>query len=501
MSTGIVSTIRSLSSVLLSRAKFARVAGQTFEGKRDLYTELGYKWELTSKDYRQRYERDGVAAAVIEAYPKATWKGHVELIDDEDPTVKTKFEDAWKRFDKRLHFWSILRRADIASGIGRYAVILIGAPGEMSQPLEKLGSLDEVAYLTVFAEDDAAITLWDEDVESERFGQPVTYGLNRAVPDSRRSATERNVHWTRVVHLADNVLDDRVYGMPRLERVWNRLDDLDKLTGGGAESYWLQARPGYQMDVDPSLKLEKGNVEDMEDQITEYEHRLRRWLQTVGVKINPLTATPTSFRNDVDAIISQISAATGIPKRILMGSEAGRLASDQDRQNWFDRVDDRRQNYAESFIVRTFVDKLIELGAEQPIDDEYSIRWSELESTNEKTRIENVGTLADANSKMNGKLILADEIRERFLDLPPFEDVSGIDPLSDLIDDDDDDDDEVNDELNAMDVDDDTRAAMKHKLTIAEKKSLRLLRRRRAVNHGLTSTLRLIDTGTGTRGR
>ena len=36
-----------------------------------------------------------------------------------------------------------------------------------------------------------------------------------------------------------------------------------------------------------------------------------------------------------------ISAETGIPKRILTGSERGELASSQDRDNWFERYPER----------------------------------------------------------------------------------------------------------------------------------------------------------------
>ena len=100
---------RSLVSALLGRFQFLQRAGVTFQGKRDLYEAFGYARELTPKDYRDRYERDGIAARVINCYPRATWREGAYLQEDEDPKTTTEFEQAWEDFDKRLGIWSMLR--------------------------------------------------------------------------------------------------------------------------------------------------------------------------------------------------------------------------------------------------------------------------------------------------------------------------------------------------------------------------------------------------------
>ena len=434
------SRLRVASSMLLSRARFARLAGKTFDDKRDLYKELGYKWDLSSQDFRQRYNRGGVAARIVEAAPKATWRGEIELIEDEGPETETKFEKQWKDFNNRVHVWPILQRADILAGLGRYSIVIIGTGGRLDSPLPSMQSLEDVLYLAPYAEDDANITQWDEDSSSERFGLPIMYSVTRASARASNSVLGRNVHHSRVLHIADNLLDDRVYGQPRLERVWNNLDDLDKISGGGAEAFWLQARPGHQINVDPEVKLGPNAVKNMEDQIDEYEHRMRRWLQTVGMDIKPLSATPVPFKDEIDAILSLISSATGLPKRILAGSEAGNMASEQDRLNWSEKVVDRRNEYAEPFIVRPFVEKLKEAGAFD-IED-YDVRWPEIRDTDDKGRAVVVSMLATANQKFGGMLILPNEIRNKYLNLAPL-DISNV-----IINDDDDDDTDTDTDAN-----------------------------------------------------
>ena len=89
-----IAQIRALASDLASRAGLASLAGLTFGGARDLYQALGYQRKLLPQDYRDRYKRNGIAARVVEAFPKATWRGGAELIEDEDPTETTDFEPA-----------------------------------------------------------------------------------------------------------------------------------------------------------------------------------------------------------------------------------------------------------------------------------------------------------------------------------------------------------------------------------------------------------------------
>lgn len=417
--------LRALASDLFTRSQLALRAGITFNGLRDLYQVLGYARTLRVQDYRDRYKRNGIAARIVDALPQATWRGGAELIEDEDPEVLTPFEEAFKELDKRLHIWSTLLRTDILAGMGEYSIMLIGAPGDFAAPLPSSLKPEAIAYLTPFGQDDANITEYVTDTKNERFGRPLFYEVKRTSTSasSQRRATfgaaARRVHWTRVIHVADNILDDEVFGQPRMQRVWNNLDDLDKVLGGGAEAFWRRVHQGMVFDLDKELEISPEEAERVRDAATEMQHDLRRVMSTRGMKLNMLGSDVANFSQQADAIITQIAGATGIPKRILVGSERGELASTQDKTNWDERVTDRRNEWAEPRVVRQFVDRLIEHRT-LPEPEEYRVQWPELKQVDEATQADIAVKLASLNTAAGDVVVTAAEIRDKVLGWDPL---------------------------------------------------------------------------------
>lgn len=408
---------------LADRLGFATRAGLTYETRRDLYQALGYKRQLTPEDYIARYRRNGVARRIVEALPKATWRGGAALIEDDDPEIETEFEVAWQTLANRLHVWPALMRADILAGLGRFAVLLIGAPGALESELPRLRGPDDVLYLAPFGEVDVTIASDDiiADVTDPRFGRPRAYRVRRT--SAMRSAPSV-VHWTRVIHVADGLLDDELFGYPRLEAVWNLLDDLEKVTGGGAEAFWQRAQQGYQFNLPPDYAVDAAELERLREQIELFVHGYQRFLRTQGVEVKSFGSDVADMDRNVDSILKQISAGAEIPLRMLTGSERGELASTQDEATWNRRVADRRTEYAGPFMVRELVARLIAYGA-LPEPDQYDVFWPELAHLEETERADVAVKLAEANIKMvqagQPLVITSNEIRDRVLDMQPLE--------------------------------------------------------------------------------
>jgi uncharacterized protein len=407
---------------LLGRYALSKAAGLTFGTMRDLYTALGYKKVLTPQDYRLRYYRNAVAARIVEAFPTGTWRGTGgELIELENPDRTTGFEKAWISLSTRLNIWSTFKRADILAGLGTYSVILLGGPGKLQEPLPMNMRPEDLYFMTAFAQDDATIYEFEDNAGDPRFGLPRYYRIKRLNPNRRGESTV--VHWSRCIHVADNLLDDRVHGQPRLMRVWNLLDDLEKVTGGGSEAFWRRAHQGYQFDMDPEIEMADGEEEELEKEVEAFTHDFTREIKTRGVKINPLGSDVAMFDRNVEAIISQMSAGTGIPKRILMGSERGQLASEQDRVNWAERVQDRRNDFGSPVVWRPTADRFIKHGIlpeprRGPV--EYDAIWPAVYdmSTDEKAR---VGVrYAEVNQKFGGIVVTENEIRDRAFGWAPL---------------------------------------------------------------------------------
>jgi len=408
-------------SVLVDRYQFLKRAGITFGGARDLYDVLGYLREISPLDYRDRYARGGLAARVVEAMPRATWRGGWELIEDENPKVSTEFEKTWDNLEQRLQVSSTLLKTDILAGQGRYAVLLIGTANDFSQELKKGNGPDKLLYLLPFSEEDATIQEWVTDTADPRFNLPKYYMLKRSTVGRNSSGMNfiKTVHWSHVIHVAEGTLDNEVFGQPTLERVWNLLDDLDKITGGGAEAFWLRANQGLQLDVDKTMTLSPAAEAALKAEVDEYRHNISRVMKTKGVTANALGSDVANFLNPADAVITQIAGARAIPKRILTGSEMGELASSQDRDNWKDQVNGRQTSYASPVIVRPFVDRLIKYGY-LPTPKQYEVRWAQIQVLTEQEKAEGAKNWATTNQLQGTPIFLEEEIRDKWYGMEPL---------------------------------------------------------------------------------
>lgn len=383
----------SLYSALLSRAELAAKLGQQFGGDRDLYEALGYNKQLTHNDFITQYDRQDIAKAIIDRPVNATWHGGFEIVESDDPE-ETQLEKAWNKLYEDLKLRSKFNRLDRLTGLGSYGVLLLGlsdtaTSADFVKPVT--GTNHTLLYVKPFSgmvtEGNAQIESYEEDVNSERYGQPTIYTLNITNLTTKVSSIIR-VHWTRVVHVAEGLLESEIEGVPRLEVVYNRLQDLEKIVGASAEMFWRGARPGYAGKLDQDFELGTEEKEELQTQVDEYEHNLRRILLLSGIELKDLNPQVSDPTNHVDVQIQMISAVTGIPKRILTGSERGELASSQDRDNWFDLVESRRGEFAEPAIIRPFVDVCIKYGILPPPKDDYTVKWKDLRTPSDKDKAE-----------------------------------------------------------------------------------------------------------------
>lgn len=389
--------LRTMASALVGRAQlFSQLGGQQYGGDRDIYQALGYMEAPTFSDYFGRYQRQDIAKAVIDRPARATWQGPL-LLQESSEAEETELEKEWKALEKRLGLKTRFQRVDRLSGIGSYGILLLGLDDISSK--EKWASpvtagSRKLAYVKPYGEGTARIQSYVDDAKDPRFGLPFMYEItiSDSVSGSNGTYTTTSstvqVHYSRCIHIIDDVLENEVVGIPRLECIFNRLMDLEKIVGGDAEMYWRSARPGFQGKVDKDYQLTTEMREALKEQIDEYEHNLRRMLVNEGVTYEELKQQIADPASHVDIQLQMISSVTGIPKRILTGTERGELSSNQDAGEWRSYVEGRRLDHAEPHIVRPFVDKMIEIGVlPDPVDEEYDVVWSDLYAKSEAERV------------------------------------------------------------------------------------------------------------------
>ena len=373
-----------------NRIALAARLGIQYQGDRDLYEALGYKIKLDYADFYTQYTRQEIAKAVINRPVKATWQGPLNMIESHE-AEDTEFEKAWKDLDRSLGLKNLFSRVDKLTGIGRYGVLLLGLNdvrnrNGFSTPVS-LNRKYKLVYVKPFSENTAKIAKFEDNPSNERYGKPLYYSLNVVDPSSNRGESVM-IHYSRIIHITDDNLESEIYGTPRLEAIFNRLMDLEKIVGGDGEMFWRGARPGYHGMVDKDFTLTEEAKKDLLDQLDEYEHNLRRFLINEGIDLKTLDVQISDPKPHVEVNLQLISADTGIPVRVLVGSERGELASTQDTTEWLSFVQARREDFAEPKIVRPTVDRFIELGILPEPTEDYTVSWQDLFSISEKARVD-----------------------------------------------------------------------------------------------------------------
>lgn len=418
-------------TLLQARAQTAALLGKTFDGARDLYKVLGYKKILTFEDYFAVYDRGELGARLVDMPAESTWR-HVPIIrdGDENGSEDTAFVKELKALADRLKLWHYLERLDRASGIGAYGVLLLGfRDGKVAESVKagQYKGAADLAYLAIYDEGHASVEkLVGEEAGEEgdpRYGQPKTYKLKRGEnPQSRRALPDLMVHWSRVIHVAEDLLTDEVFGRPRLKNSFNRLSDLEKVTGGSSEAAWKLAykgltatfKDGYGM---PELEEDR---QALEDDLVDFVHGFRRHIIGEGLEFKQEggeVVDPTGMFNILVRLISG-----KIPWQMLIGAERGDVANKQDQETWAGEVASRQTKHAEPNILRALIDRLIWAGVlPKPDAGNYTIEWPVLypPKPNEQAELDNrrADTLNKAIDAAAAGYISFEEVR-RFGGLP-----------------------------------------------------------------------------------
>lgn len=363
-------------NILKSRIISAEKLGYQYGTKRDIYTALGYPKEPDFEEYWGWYLRGDISSQIVNAAPDACWQDHPEVTENEND--ETVFESEWKKLVKARKVFHYLLRLDQVSGIGQYGVLLLGFDDSenLSELLGK-GKAKELLYLCPYMERDVSVVSWVEDDKDPRFGLPNTYSIETAVAGTTR--TRRVLaHYSRIIHASDNLINNSIFGRPRLEKVLNRLYDISKVAGCSGEGFWRGAFPGYAFKMQEDAELDDSDIETLEDEIDKFIHGFQRYMKIQGMDIDQFMQQIADPTGCISVYLDLIAGTTGIPKRILIGSERGELASSQDETAWNKRMSKRQLNYCEPFILRPFIDVCIFAGVLPEPAEEYEIKWKNM---------------------------------------------------------------------------------------------------------------------------
>lgn len=400
-----------LYNVMTSRAQLMQ---NLFDERRDIDVECGYPKELTINHYKYLYEREGIATRVVTLWPTECWQQPPRVYETEDATT-TAFEDAFDELGKTLAgqswmvdretnvIWHYLQRLDDVAGIGQFGAMLIGFSDgdDLMKPVTPGEGLT-VNFLRPFDQSMIEITEINDDSSDRRYGWPEQYELQIVDPKNLKtgvySTKGQKVHWSRILHFADNTTISDVLGTPRMQTVFNRLYDLRKLLGGSAEMFWKGAFPGYSFEVDPELGDIDMDSEAVKEEFAAYADGLQRYMALSGVSAKSLAPQVADPGQHIDAQLQAVALTIGVPQRVFLGSEQAQLASGQDSRRWNGRLTRRNNSTLTPKMLAPLIDRFIEFKV-LPEPKEYFIEWPDLDAPTDMDKVEMGAKFTEAIAK------------------------------------------------------------------------------------------------------
>lgn len=383
----------------------------------DLYAQFGYKQELCFDDYLNAYQRNPAATAAVDKLLRKCWQEAPrikELREGEDEAnddKPTPWEQAVSDLFRSMKLWDKVREADKRRMIGSFsAVIMRVADGrEVNQPA---GSGKLVELVPVY-EGQLRVTAWDSDLNSQTFGLPAMYQYRTRLPeqhtDTQGQPEEwKDVHPSRVVIHCDGEVRDMFDSVPLLRSGFNRLVDLEKISGSSGESYRKNAsrtlvfKFDRESDVADAVRSAYGNDAKVADVLDEKARDMNTSIDASAVMqggdLNTLQVTVADPTGPWTVAANEFAASVGIPFTILFGQQTGRLASAEDQRDWAMTAMSRQANDIDPFIDR-LLRRLMMIGA-IPQMALFCIEWCDLLAPGDAEKFDNASKLATINKTM-----------------------------------------------------------------------------------------------------
>lgn len=368
-------------SLIASRSLLSRqISGDTAQ-KHNVWESAGYPKCISFENYWTMYRRGGIAKRIVDMFPDATWTQNPIVKEiQKDEKQPSEFNEKYNEIADNIDLYNKLKRLDINAGIGEYACLLLGFDDGLKMS-EQVINATELSFIRVLPQKWCTLSTYNNEPTNTRFGQPETYNVNID------NGFTGQVHHSRILHVAWESLESDYIGVPALESVFNYLLDIEKMSAAEGEGFWKWANPGMIVAADANAKITDPMKSAMKDQIDEYEANLRRTMTSQGFDITQLKSIVAAADKQIDTRLTLIAGTKGAPKRILIGNEAGELASSQDQTSWNNTITERQNNYALPMIINSLINRLIEFGVLPTVD--YFSMFPDVSAPTQKELLEN----------------------------------------------------------------------------------------------------------------
>jgi hypothetical protein len=297
-----------------------------------------------------------------------------------------KPDPAWSREVAKvlddLNAKAVLRQLFIYERLFGWSALALTYVDYGSDPSQPLEGAKEIRELVPYSSLNCTVQASDEDKDenSSRFGLPVLYTFRR----SQSSGSQKQLHYTRVIHCATRLLDHPWKGLSCLEveyddltifrnERWAMGETLVRQVGGFADITLNGAKKKQLEDFEAEQKLCQLNQRSY---FVHSENASVGWVGSGGKTLDPAPfVTPT---------LESLSCGARIPTSHLRGANAGTLAgSDTNDREYWGGIAALQELCV--FVLWDLIDRLMDTGQIRRVND-YKVVWPSGFELNEKDK-------------------------------------------------------------------------------------------------------------------
>ena len=401
-----------INSLDLARARADFFDGLGLDAKRPTaWTQYGYPEVVDFPLLKRAYERGGAGQGAVHRLLEKCWQ--------QIPRIKQKKSDEVSPWEKKvtdlidsIDGWQKLRDLDRRNMVGRFSALIYRvADGQLlSEPLVKGSKLVDLVPLF---EDQIKVTEWHSDkADPDNYGKPRMFQFRTRSPSANNDHQGQpedwaDVHPSRVQILAEGSVGDNFFdGVPLLQAGINHLIDLEKIAGGSAEGFLKNSARTLVFSYKPEASVQaitqnadgtqstKTVREIHEEQTRNLNKNQDSSIVIQGGEASALQTRVADPEPSFGVAANLFAASVRIPFTILFGQQTGRLASDQDQEDWNARCASRQVNeltpMLKQLVRRMQAVGLIEAG-------DFTVEWPPLGEPKEADKLANAQSMATTN--------------------------------------------------------------------------------------------------------
>lgn len=399
----------------------AFVGGDPFADTKHMkaWFDYGYPMAVDFYMHWNMYKRNGLAKAGVDIPVNLCWMDSPAVREGEDDDhEETKWEKSVAALAKRLRLWRHIRDADRMQRVGRYSAIFVRVRDGLkaSEPLVKIKDSQIIELMPVW-EGQLEPNDIDQDISSDNYGKPVnyTYSATGTGNQNDKASDSFQIHHSRLVIMSEDAVGGSIYGTPANEAGFNALLDWDKIRGSGGEASWLAA--ANKQILTPKhdgSNISADTLNGINDALKDMKEGLDEALFLNGVESTPMNNTVPDPEIYKQMALEEYCASISIASKILVGTQSGVKAGDEDTASLMRMMMSRRKNTCSDFID-SFLSWCYRCGALVAPANGHSIEWSDLTAPSAMQKIDAALKMTQVNKEGRageGLVFTTDEIRK-----------------------------------------------------------------------------------------